>query len=510
MYFTSGTFLLFAAVLIALYYALPKRCQWPLLMVASLVFYAFSGLQNLIFLLSTAAVTYLSARRMDAILAAQKSEIAAHPDWTRDDKKACRAVYKRRRQRWLIFASLFCIAMLGTLKFTASAGIGILLPMGISFYTFQALGYVIDAFRATSPGFAEKNPAKHLLFVSFFPQLIQGPISRFDALHEQLFAQHRFNSDEFLSGLLRTAFGFFKKLIIADRLLVSVRISVAAPDNFRGIYTLLTILIYAVTLYADFTGGIDITIGIAQMLGIRLAENFNRPFFAKNISDYWRRWHITMGTWFRDYIFYPLSVSKTMLSLQRKLSGSISAAAASRIVVYIVTIVTWFATGIWHGVSANFIVWGLANGAVIIVSQELTPLYTRFRRQFPGTEKSRIYGAFEITRTFFLMCLLRSLDIYPTVAQTLRNLVSIFTAPNFAQLISRGITDLGLTAADFALAGAATSILIVAGAIVARRGENALGRTAKFGLALGLIALTLLFGHYGLGVDMRQFIYNQF
>jgi D-alanyl-lipoteichoic acid acyltransferase DltB (MBOAT superfamily) len=217
------------------------------------------------------------------------------------------------------------------------------------------------------------------LFVSFFPQLVQGPISRYDDLSQTLYGPHAWDWTSASYGLQRILWGFFKKLVIADRILVAVNTIIRAPEEHQGFSCWSACCFYTLQLYADFTGGIDITIGsIAEVLGIRVKENFNAPFLARNITDYWRRWHISMGTWFRDYLFYPLSVSRPMLNLSRSARRKLGDALGKRVPVYLCTLIVWFATGIWHGSSWNFIVWGLLNGVVIMVSQACEPLYARF------------------------------------------------------------------------------------------------------------------------------------
>ena len=176
------------------------------------------------------------------------------------------------------------------------------LPLGISFYTFQTMGYIIDVYRDKYP--YEKNIFKLALFISFFPQLIQGPISRFDDLKETLFGEHSFDAKAISFGLQRILWGFFKKLVIADRLLPAVNTIVRNPEEYQGVYVLVGMFFYAIQLYADFTGGIDIAIGVAEVFGIRLKENFERPYFSKSITEYWRRWHISLGSWFREYMFF--------------------------------------------------------------------------------------------------------------------------------------------------------------------------------------------------------------
>ena len=247
------------------------------------------------------------------------------------------------------------------------ARVNLVLPLGISFYTFQTMGYVIDVYRGKAE--AEKNIFKMALFTSFFPQLIQGPISRFGELSQTLYAPHRFDFRTVWFGLERVLWGYFKKLVIADRIVVAVNAIVGQPDIYSGFYVFCGMLFYAAELYADFTGGIDITIGIAQMFGIQLAENFERPYFSKNIAEYWRRWHITMGTWFKDYLFYPLSASMPVLSMSTFCRKHFGAAAGRRIPVYFVTLVVWFATGIWHGASWNFVLWGVYFGIIIIIEK---------------------------------------------------------------------------------------------------------------------------------------------
>ena len=249
-----------------------------------------------------------------------------------------KAQAKAAARRWMLAGILFNFGMLAVVKYAdfllgnVNGIIGLfgggeetvplphfLLPMGISFYIFQSMGYLLDVYRNKYQ--PQRNLGKFALFVSFFPQLIQGPISRYDALAPSLLAEHRWDTTTVAFGLQRMLWGFFKKLVVADRLMAVVRTLSGNPDEYQGVYVLALMAVYAVTLYADFTGGIDVTIGAAQCLGIEVAENFNRPFFSKSTAEYWRRWHITMGSWFRDYIFYPVSISKTMLGWTQKVTA---------------------------------------------------------------------------------------------------------------------------------------------------------------------------------------------
>ncbi|MBP5384355.1 MAG: MBOAT family protein, partial [Lachnospiraceae bacterium] len=213
-----------------------------------------------------------------------------------------------------------------------------------------------------------------MLFVSFFPQIIQGPISRFSDLHAQLFERKQFSTEQIKAGLFRILWGLFKKLVIADRLSAYVMRASAFREDYKGIYLLLCIFFYAFQIYGDFSGGIDVAIGVAQLFGIRVTDNFERPFFSKSIAEYWRRWHMTLGTWFRDYIFYPLSVNKKVLNLGKWCRTHISEGVGKRVPVYLPMIAVWILTGMWHGSESKYVVWGLLNCFFLILGTELEPV----------------------------------------------------------------------------------------------------------------------------------------
>ena len=400
MLFTSYEFLLFVGILLILYYTIPKKMQWMLLAGKSYIFYGLSGPGYLVFILITTVCAYLTALFIDRNVGAEARYLEENRDrLTKDERRTYKARQKKRRF-YILLAGLFVgFGLLAVMKYTVfaltninfvlrkfgSEGLNIpniLLPLGISVYTFQTMGYLIDVYRGGVR--AERNPAKLALFVSFFPQLIQGPISRFGDLHEQLIGEHKFDLKNLTRGLWRILWGYFKKLVIADRILVAVMALIKNPAEYRGVYVVLLILFYSIQIYADFTGGIDITIGIAEALGIRLSENFHRPFSSKSTKEYWRRWHITMGTWFTDYVFYPLSVSGPMQRLSKFCRRKLGNSLGKRIPVYLASAITWFLTGLWHGAGWNFIVWGLLNCLVILVSQEFQPLYDAFHRAAPA------------------------------------------------------------------------------------------------------------------------------
>lgn len=526
MLFTSYTFIAFLCIAFAAYFLTPARWQWVTLLVLSYVFYLFSGIEYFVFILFTTLSAYAVSRILGGMKRREDEYVAQCRDTlTKDERKAYRARSKKKRLRVLVLGLVLNFGTLAVLKYTAFAvsninGIlslfgregfsvpSLLLPMGISFYTFQTMGYLIDGYRAKAE--PEKNVAKLALFVSFFPQLVQGPISRFGELHGQLIAPHKFDAKKFTFGLQRILWGFFKKLVIADRVLVAMNTMLDAPENYKGAYVLLLILLYSVQIYADFTGGIDITVGIAEAMGIRLAENFDRPFSSKSTKEYWRRWHITMGSWFRDYIFLPLSVTRPMLKLNKALAGKIGRLAASKAVAYTASLVTWLATGIWHGAGWNFIVWGLLNCFIMIISETLEPLYGRFHAKFPRLCASGAYGAFMSVRTFLLMGVVRSLDCYRNVGLTFSMWGSMLTFSGLDDMLGGGLLRLGLGTADYVIL--IIGILTVyAVSKTENIREKLYGRPALCAVLCGaLFVSTLMLGAYGAGYDASQFIYNQF
>ena len=457
MLFTSYGFIAFLAVLFALYYLIPRKWQWLLLLAADIVFYACAGWQGLVFMAATVTVSWAATNLMGRSLRRQKAYLASDEGkaLSRPERKEYKKLEEKKRKRVFVLALLIDLGILAALKYTnfvifnfnslfsaEVAAVDWVLPLGISFYTFQTVSYVIDVYwEKVEP---ERNILKVALFTSFFPLLIQGPISRF----------------------------------------------------------------------ADFTGGIDITIGIAQVLGVSVKENFIRPYFSRNIAEYWRRWHISMGTWFKDYIFYPLSVAPWLLKLSKKARKSISDGFGKKLSVYVSTIVTWFLTGLWHGAAWNFVVWGLLNAFFILLAEEFKPLSVRFREKHTRLVSGFGYRVFETLRTFFLMCSLRILDCYRDVAVSFKAFGSIFTTNNWGEAFSGELLKLGLTGADYLVAGLGVALMFAVSCVQERCGsvrELMWKKTAVPYVVFALLALCILvFGAYGVGYDSSQFIYNQF
>ena len=526
MLFTSYTFIGFIAAVLLGYYLVPRKWQWPLLLVASYIFYWCADPMYLLFIGVTTVSTYFISRWLEQVNCVQKTYLAEHKaELSKEEKKAYKGKMKKKKWHILLLCLVFNLGILSVTKYTnfvianinsflsgsnKLTPVDMIVPMGISFYTFQTMSYIIDVYRDKQK--VEKNLFKLALFVSFFPQLVQGPISRFGDLSKTLYEPHKFEGRTVSYGIMRILWGYFKKMVVADRLITAITPLIGSTE-FTGTYVFVAMLFYAFQLYCDFTGGIDITIGIAQAMGIKLAENFNLPYFSRNIKEYWNRWHITMGTWFTDYIFYPISVCKPMLKLSKWSREHLGQAIGKRVTVYLSSFAVWLTTGIWHGAAWNFIVWGLANWVVIMVSQELEPLYEKFHNRFHFKGKSW-YTVFEVIRTILLMSAIRMFDCYRNVPLTFKMVGSMFTRFNVHILWDGSLLKLGLSGADYILLAVCLAVILGVSLFKVRRGsvrDVLYARKPLFFVTMAaLFVVILIFGAYGIGFDSSQFIYNQF
>lgn len=413
MQFYTLAFVIFLTVSLVVYYAVGRaagRGQWVVLLAVSLVFYAFFGWQNFVFIGVVAASTWaggLAFSHFDAL-----SKQARKQAESRDEKKAIKQRFVRRKRIVLLAMLLANFGILSYIKYAevlvgyivpdSGWSPGILLPLGISFYTFQSVSYVIDTYNGKYE--PERNFAKYLLFVSFFPQLIQGPINRFDALAHQLFETRSFDARNARHALLQIGYGALKKFAIADILVLAVNDVFGAVDpGLPGSVVVAGILMYAVYQYADFSGGIDMVLGFARLFGIEMAANFRQPYFSISLGDFWRRWHITLGAWMRDYVFYPFALLPGVQRWGKWLTQRCGKHIGRTLPACVANILVFFLVGLWHGAESHFILWGLYNGFVIAASDLLTPLWDKLNKLFRVNLEGRAHHVFCIVRTFIVV-----------------------------------------------------------------------------------------------------------
>ncbi len=529
---TTLNFFVFLAAGLAVYYVIPKRCQWIWLLILSGIFYVKASKALSIFIAVTCISIHLLAllcERSDKRYKAELAKIKAGE--STQDKKAIKAQNIRRKRVFIWLSIIINLGMLVVLKFydliisevnlrwfsgeeNFFPLLHLAMPLGISFYTFQAVGYLVDVYRGKTK--AEHNFFKTTLFITFFPQILQGPISRFDQLAPQLFGGHKFNYPKMVNGFYLMLWGLFKKMVIADRAGILCNQVFNQYQDYHGFQFWVAILAYAAQMYGDFSGGIDIIRGAAQMFGIDMAENFDRPYFSKDIPEFWRRWHVTLGTWFRDYLFYPFSLSSFSQKFSKKLRKKGHSYLAKYLPSYIACMLLWLANGAWHGAGTQFILFGVYHGILTVLSMAFHKRLVETGNKLHINQQCGSWKLFQILRTFFLVEVGRVIFVTPNFHASLVMAKSMFTAHNFWIFFDGSIFELGLARPDFLVLAVACLILltveIIQEAAQIRIREWLAGQNLwlRWLLAFGLIFTILIFGIYGKGYDAAGFIYMQY
>jgi D-alanyl-lipoteichoic acid acyltransferase DltB (MBOAT superfamily) len=376
-----------------------------------------------------------------------------------------------------------------------SPSFDVLLPVGISFYTFQALSYTMDVYRGEFA--AEKNLAKYALFVSFFPALIAGPIERSKNLLVQIYEKHYFDYNNAKNGLLLMLWGYFQKVVIADRVAIVVNAVYGNYTAYSGFQIALATVLFAVQVYCDFSGYTDIAKGAAQVMGFRLTDNFRQPYFAVSIQDLWRRWHISLSTWFRDYVYIPLGGSR-----------------CARWKKYRNIMITFLVCGLWHGASWNCIIWGGLHGAYQVIGDATRSIRDKLYACLRINTKAFSFRLGQILTTFFLFNLALLVFRAPGVMEALHMINKIIFNFELGSMLSTSsyMTLLGIE--DLCVAGISITTLLLANILQSRM--NVRDALAEQNLPFRwlcyfcLVLFILTFGVYGTDYAQTQFIYFQF
>ncbi len=380
MLFNSLHYLIFLPVVVTIFFLIPPGKRWVFLLAASYYFYMCWKVEYIFLILAATLINYFAGLQMGKI-----------PD-------------RAGRRKYLVLSVCASLAILFAFKyfnfFSESVRavfqhfnimvdvpfFKVLLPVGISFYTFQCLSYTISVYRGVHP------PERHLgifaLYVAFFPQLVAGPIERSSHLLPQFYQTHRFEYDRVTSGIKLIMWGMFKKVVVADRVAIAVSTVYGNPQDFLGIHFIIATWFFAFQVYCDFSGYSDIAIGSARIMGYELMTNFRRPYWARSIGEFWQRWHISLSTWFRDYVYIPLGGNRR-----------------GRARFYFNIMVTFLASGLWHGASWNYVLWGGVNGVYVVIEAVFRKPRQAAMKALGLTEDSAIYRFPAIAVTFSLTCL---------------------------------------------------------------------------------------------------------
>lgn len=498
MLFNSYQFLIFFPIVVLIYWAIPLRFRYIWLLAASYYFYMCWNAKYALLLLFSTAVTYASGIIINKIKSLELEEGKR----TRY-MKLCVAFSFVINIGVLAWFKYFNFIFENVQKVFAHIGIAlsspafdIVLPVGISFYIFQALSYTVDVYRGDI--YAEKNFLKYALFVSFFPQLVAGPIERSKNLLKQVAEPHRFDYEKCREGFLLMLWGFFLKLVIADRAAIIVNTVYNDYGSYPGMYLVVATVLFAFQIYCDFAGYSTIAMGAAKIMGFELMENFDCPYFAKSVSEFWRRWHISLSSWFRDYLYIPLGGNRK--GTARK---------------YFNMMIVFLTSGMWHGAQWSFIVWGGINGIYQIIGERLMPVRNKLNKLLRLKRETFGHKLFKVVTTFALIDFAWIFFRANRFTDAFGIIKSMFSVRNWWVLFDDSLFTLGLDWKNFVLLILAILILLVSDifkykGIKVRRVIMRQELWFRWSLYIAAIAGILVFGIWVPGYDASAFIYFQF
>lgn len=485
MLFNSLSFLIFFPIVVVLYFAIPHRWRWVLLLAASYIFYMCWNASYALLLLASTVVTYVSAILIESSRrqAAKKAALAG-------SLLINLGILFTFKYFEFFTAGLYAVLDRLHVAYTPVA-YSLLLPVGISFFTFQALGYAIDVYRGDVR--AQRHFGKYALFVSFFPQLVAGPIERSRNLLPQFDEVHRFDYDAAVSGVRLMLWGYFKKIVIADTVCVAVNTVYNHITAFDGAAITLATLLFTIQIFCDFSGYSDIARGCAKIMGFRLMLNFDHPYFSHSVQEFWRKWHISLSTWFKDYVYIPLGGNR-----KGKARQSLN------------LMITFLVSGLWHGANITFVVWGGLHGLVQVIGRLTKPLRDRALR-FTDGRLQPLRKGLQMIITFAFV----SFAWIFFRANTMQDAVYAVThlldwnSLNTAYLFSELKQVFG-TRAEFYRLIATLPVFLAASVVDRYVSINRLFSKLKIGWRLGLYTLILVYILLFARAEMQDFIYFQF
>lgn len=537
MALNSITFLAFLAVVLIAYYLVPKRFQWVLLLIASYGFYLSSGVDNVLFIVLTTLFVYGVGLYMQKIRDKQQSEVKAMgDDVTKEQKRELKKMANKKIHTVQVLAIIVVLGVLVVIKchdfffynlnkvfslFNWSASdplVNLIAPLGLSYYTFNSIGYMIDVARGKHA--AERHLGKFALFVSFFPSIVQGPLFRYCDVGVQLGGEHKLDYKNLKYGAQLIMWGLFKKLVIADRVAgISNHVfsSSFAATDYNGTQIFFGALAYSFQIYCDFSGGTDITRGAAQMMGIELPVNFERPFFATSMANFWQRWHMSLGAWMREFVFYPVMLCKPVTNLSKKMRKRFGPHAAKIVPSVAAPFVVFFLIGIWHGITWQYVTNGLYNAVLISSTVALTPVYNKIAEKLRINTEAFSFRLFQILRTFALLCVSRIIVKAPSITDAFKMLKALFTSADPGFLIGAGgdIFTFGVNRANMLVLVLAIAVLMIVdilqeSGMKMRESISKQNFVFRWVLYLVMITVIVMFGIYGPAYDASAFIYGRF
>ena len=527
-YFSVQYLVVLLPAAFGLYAVLPQKGRrWVLLGASYAFFWAVSGKLLVYLLFSTLSIHHLGLW-MGRLQAGRDQALAAAP---KEERKALRARWQRRLTGVVAFGVVLHLGILLTVKYTPffatnlnhlfqALGLGwqvripaFLLPIGISFYTLQGVAYCFDVYRGKIP--ADGNLLRLALFMSFFPQIMEGPICRYGDTAQRLWEAPPVAWENFLFGAQRILWGMMKKMVVADRLNLFIRQVFWNYAEYDGLVIALAAVAYTLQLYMDFSGTMDLALGSGQIFGVTLPENFRRPFFSRNIGEFWRRWHVTLGTWFKDYVFYPVSMAKPMKKLtswgRKRLGPHYGPLLAGSVALFCV----WLGNGLWHGAGWHYIFFGMYHFFWILLENLTEPVTLRWARRFHVNREALPYRIFQMVRTGILVCVGELFFRADGLRAGLAMFSKMLTQFSLATVKDGTIFTLGMDKRDCLVVALVVLVMLVVG-VLQERGhgirQNLARRSlaAQFAAGYALILSIVILGAYGVGYAPVDPIYAQF
>lgn len=521
---------LFLPLTIIAYQIFPKKYRWVLLLLASMGFYLTFSLINLVFPFMAAIVTYIIGRILGKLGDKKKNQLAELKGKENKEKKAIlKSKFQRKSRIVLTIGILILLGCLLHLKyygffseninalFSKEGGVlpqlNLMLPLGISFYTMQAISYMVDVYWGKIE--AERNPLKLMLFLCFFPTIIEGPIALYKDIREDLFAGHSIDPDNLMKGYIRFCWGVMKKLVIADRLNPAVVLLFTVDRQTKGLEVIIAAILFTVMEYMDFSACMDMVIGCAMIFGIKLPENFRQPFLARNASEFWRRWHITLGAWFKTYIFYPVSMSKLAKNWGKFAKGKVNKHLTRVVASAIALLPVWLCNGLWHGPKWTYIFYGVFYFVVIVLELLLEPVGDKLLEKIHTTKENKIVNAIRIFKTWIIIFAGELFFRADSLKEGFRMMGDIGKGFKLSILWNGEALNWGLKIYDWVIVFVMLIVVLVVN-MIREKGVDVTDALLKkplilrWALVLSLIVVITIFGLYGPGFEEVDLIYAGF
>lgn len=517
---------------------MPIKWRWTTLLAASAVFYASFSLPGLAVLTATALLTYFAGIQIQKIHDKEGKWLAENKQTvSKEERKAKKKAFQKKRQYYVAAIVILCVGQLLLFKYYGPFAKGfndifstklwtaenILLPLGISFYSLQLIGYIVDVSRGITK--AEKNPLKVILYGAFFLSIMQGPFNRYNDLMPQICSEKKTKLTfyKFKLAALKITWGYIKKMCIADQVGLIASEVFTNYQNHAGFGIILGMVCFAVQLYADFSGYMEIILGIGELLDIRMPENFRQPFFSRNMSEFWQRWHITLGAWLKDYVFYPILKSDVFQKMGKRLSGKLGKEAGRRIPTYIGMFILWTLIGAWHGAGFNYVFGvGILQFIYIFLGEIAEPLNEKIRGALKIKKDGKVWHIFQSLRCTVLMIFAWVFFNSKTFMDAVHMLGRLFAGtPSFAQIRAiftihseftevLGVYKIWLLYILFCIAILLLADILNYKGITIRKQIERKPYILRMFVYLTLIFTIIIFGAYGTAYNANDFIYFKF